>query len=244
MAFSHNPMQDLGHFVMPHLIEWWKTTRAEHVYHFQKIAELRAEMRKADKELGPCKKRDGLGATTTNRLIRRRRSTHGKVKPLESHIYTLKRHLASFEKTFDAAIQSYARSSCLALTTALHTKLPRELRDMIYTYLLDSNTVTFVSNQVRHQALHPTEPIIFALPLFLDLDFTARPVTSEIMYMVAKQYAVTKLHESSPLKLSELAKVPALDLEYPTSEFFVNLRMIVFPFTVFDARSDGAETSN
>jgi hypothetical protein len=35
-AFTHNITQDLGHYTMPHLIEWWNSVRAEHNYHYQK----------------------------------------------------------------------------------------------------------------------------------------------------------------------------------------------------------------
>ncbi|KAF2447894.1 hypothetical protein P171DRAFT_429490 [Karstenula rhodostoma CBS 690.94] len=52
-------------------------------------------------------------------------------------MYMLKRQLASSDDIFHDAIKRYSRISSLALAAALYTKCPRELRDMVYYYLLD-----------------------------------------------------------------------------------------------------------
>jgi hypothetical protein len=48
-------------------------------------------MRKADKEIGPAKRREGPQAAVTKRLVRHRRSCHEQVKPWEARIFPLKR---------------------------------------------------------------------------------------------------------------------------------------------------------
>lgn len=65
--------------------------RKDFVLTDRRIAELQAKIREADSEIGPCKAREGLQATTTKKLIRRRRSYHEKLKPLEVQIYTLQK---------------------------------------------------------------------------------------------------------------------------------------------------------
>lgn len=35
-AFTHNPTEDLGDYVMPQLIEWWKIVRVEHACYYKK----------------------------------------------------------------------------------------------------------------------------------------------------------------------------------------------------------------
>ncbi|KAK7193865.1 hypothetical protein PSPO01_00538 [Paraphaeosphaeria sporulosa] len=179
---------------MPQLTAWWKCVRIEHTCYYKKIVELKAKIRKADREIGPAKRREGPRATVTKRLIQHRRSCHEKVKPLEAHLYMLKRQLVSFDKTFDSAIQPYSRISSLSLTATLYTKCPRELRDLVYYYLLNEHTTTDDPTVLQIQRYY--EAPIDSKPIFLDSGYVHGEVLSEIRYTVEKK-AAQKLHSRS-----------------------------------------------
>ncbi|KAL1599537.1 hypothetical protein SLS60_007340 [Paraconiothyrium brasiliense] len=225
-AFTHDVTDDLGQYVMPHLNEWWKVVRAEHDYHYKQIAELKAFVRQADKALAPTKKRDGPHSTATKRLIQHRRSCHENVKPFEDKIYLLRRHLASFDKIFNAAIEPYSRASSLALTSALYSKCPRELRDMVYSYLLEGSDS--LNEQFAKQIWLPFESVEYSFPNFLNLEFVHEEVVSEMMHMLAKRFTPNRL------KLYAFLKTSDAELEFAASEFFRHLREATFPDTVFN----------
>lgn len=48
------------------------------------------------------------------------------------------------ERVLNAAIEPYSRSSCIGLTKNTYTSFPREVRDMIYEYLLDDGPLGIV----------------------------------------------------------------------------------------------------
>ncbi|KAJ4354627.1 uncharacterized protein N0V89_006364 [Didymosphaeria variabile] len=223
-AFTHDVTNDLGQYVMPHLIEWWKVVRAEHDYHYKQIAELKALIRQADKAIAPAKKRDGPQSIVTKRLIQHRRSSHENVKPLEDKIYLLRRHLASFDKIFNAAIEPYSRASSLALTSALYAKCPRELRDMVYSHLLEGATL---SDQFAKQVWLPYESVDYSFPIFLNPEYVYEEVVSEMMHILAKRFTPTRS------KLRAFFTTSDVELEFAASEFFRHLREATFPNTVF-----------
>ena len=49
-------------------------------------------------------------------------------------------------REFSAEIELYAKQSCQQLMTALFQKLPREIRDMIYTYLCVTDAMQYVGH--------------------------------------------------------------------------------------------------
>jgi hypothetical protein len=87
-----------------------------------------------------------------------------------------------FDKIFDSAIEAYARASSLVLSAALYSELPRELRDMVYSYLLEPPIATKAC-----QIQHPYEAFVCSQPVFLNLEFVHEEVVAELVHIVEKK---------------------------------------------------------
>ncbi|KAF2866664.1 hypothetical protein BDV95DRAFT_194632 [Massariosphaeria phaeospora] len=90
-------------------------------------------------------------------------------------------------KVVEATIQDYAPSSCLQLTTMMSTRLPRELRDMVYSYLLEDCHITMVhamAHQVRfgdgRDACWDHETCSRMLPHLMDPGFVDEMARTEL----------------------------------------------------------------
>ncbi|KAI4614218.1 uncharacterized protein J4E87_009615 [Alternaria ethzedia] len=79
-----------------------------------------------------------------------------------SQIANLDRELAETEDFADAHIEHYAQQECRALCTAMQSKLPRELRDMIYDHILSParDEPIFINNEYFEDVDEPYRDIV------------------------------------------------------------------------------------
>lgn len=116
----------------------------------------------------------------------------------------------------------------MQFTTQLFTRLPREIRDMVYNYLLDPEVVHFIGDQVRHQVNNnccASTPCAFSyeLPHIVDSSFIFPPMTTEVMDMVAGMYASSNHDRIDAKDIRTFLTTQALHMDVPASSFFSNV---------------------
>lgn len=149
--------------------------------------------------------------------------------------------LKNLDGALDAGISVYARQSCSALCQPLLNALPRELRDMIYVYLIDDNITQLLASRARCQlstqsvASHTCDK---QLPHILDTSFLPEPMVAEIVDMAADQYVKAKKNQYTAYDFQSLSTyTESLVLEsketdrvttnVPISRFYVKCRVKV-----------------
>ncbi|KAF2820677.1 hypothetical protein CC86DRAFT_411967 [Ophiobolus disseminans] len=156
---------------------------------------------------------------------------------VNAQIQNVTHHLDEMSATIDATVLSYAQTTCYALTQAIHTHLPRELRDIIFSRLIhvldiasppQGNAVStyrpasrLIANEILSHFDYATPfyhpPGSFAVPHFLDPVFAPQTIREEILEIVANQSTGSS---AVPILNSRFAALRALDTRVPASWFF------------------------
>ncbi|KAF2117408.1 hypothetical protein BDV96DRAFT_572024 [Lophiotrema nucula] len=196
-----------------------------------------------DKVIGKNQNRPGKQAS----YIKKRKELQKEVEGLEWRLFERQRNLDQMNKALDGAIGTYAQTSCLQLTTNMSKTLPRELRDIVYSYILDEEEIGTVVQQVRLQLESECcthAPCSFSIPLFMDTRFVPLPVAKEVLELIADHHARTPdiaNTEVVPKSARQFLDMQALHLPVPVSRFFsesdlrIKLHLAdLLPFLNFD----------
>jgi hypothetical protein len=149
----------------------------------------------------------------------------------------MRRTYRPMRNIFGNAIEKYARVSCLALTEYLLLRLPRELRDMVYTHILEALPLDLLCYQslYEYRVCVPSrdqyEPFLrpHKRPHFTNPEFIAPGVLSELLYTATDMQAVAPAREYSwwilhhPICLQHIDLVPPIDLWFRDIHAEVNV---------------------
>jgi hypothetical protein len=144
--------------------------------------------------------------------------------------------IGSLIQARDAALPRYARASCLELATKV-TKLPQELRDMVYHFLLDRKVRESIDVRViREIGSHfiPTE--LGPLPHVFDFDFVGPNIASDLARRFAKMFKMRSIR----IRLLELSFVESTDIRclgLPFTDFTKQIKILVSYSQVLEARA-------
>jgi len=156
----------------------------------------------------------------------------------------------------NAAIEPYAATSCLELLSKVAT-LSRELRDIIYDYLLEldneliKSTTTHISDKVSEYDRQPPwrgptwMPKTVKMPHYLDVDYMDLTIISEIKRCLPKQMAKTQSFAYNVLNISQLRSQTLQDqcLNLPIHAFIQNIK-IDMSLALTLATFQGVKTAN
>jgi hypothetical protein len=144
--------------------------------------------------------------------------------------------IGSLIQARDAALPQYARASCLELATKV-TKLPQELRDMVYHFLLDRKVRTSIDVRVtREIASHFMPTKLGPLPHVFDVEFVGPDIAGDL----ARQFAKMFKKRSIRIRFLELSFVEWTDIRclgLPFIDFTKQIKILVSFSQVLEARA-------
>ncbi|PVH99362.1 hypothetical protein DM02DRAFT_615133 [Periconia macrospinosa] len=228
--------QTLGPALLRHLSKHVREAQDEQDNAYKELAQLKAKLRHLDAEIGLSKRGFSLDGSTpqpVEELIKQRKHTHiKKMLPKSQRYEGAKKSLLDLNKTIDAAVLAYSKSSYLDFSTQFYEKLPRELRDMCYGYLISSEIVQQIAAVVVYQAntiisysRKPLRPPSGAVHL-VDTSFSHPIIAGEILELASA---------------ASRAKVMQNTL-YLKDRSYINRLKNVYPFDLGISASDMAGT--
>ena len=120
------------------------------------------------------------------------------------------------------ALDKYARTSCHSLSNSV-SKLPRELRDIIYQYLLDKDLVEDIGKQVTSQlsSCCVLQPCSFNLPHYFDREFVNDYMISDLLETAGSQ----QTSDYQIYRMNAFINTDVLHLGFSANQFFRHVRL-------------------
>ncbi|CAI6336202.1 unnamed protein product [Periconia digitata] len=178
-------MQALGSALGRPPITTHEELQVEQLNFHQEVAKLRRSLRMLDGQIGPSKSitnTNGSQTEETKRLIAQRKHLHvKKLLPKLHRCQGAERSIQQMFKLNHMIFFEYSKSFTRYFTTQFYEKLPRELRDICYDFLLDEETVHQISVAALHRYAPHQKDISTGAIHLVDPQFSHQKIAAEIL---------------------------------------------------------------
>ncbi|ORY08613.1 hypothetical protein BCR34DRAFT_589897 [Clohesyomyces aquaticus] len=233
---------NLSPFLLPSFLAWREKLRLEHTQLYKRLAEQNTQVKKVNEELGDA----SFQKKSLVSLLERKKGLLPQLEKTKFDYDVCDKHWKWMETTINEALTECAKASCMKFVSDVVKRLPQELVDLVYGFLLDDELVAKLTIEVRQQFESHRWYTGFKTPHYFDHSFVPTPFAVGLVDIAAKKNAGSyrarsqaKIHWYE--SIAEFTEGTFKGLDYPISNFFMDVHVEIFVPAVLAARRSETE---